>query len=208
MNTILTLDRGSTSADSDAGTSIRAGERDTRAADGGGKRARDDAGGSDEAASPAGLAAPAPDDELSAQPRNDQTWKKVARTTERSIESSGRAKRKAAADAMGRPHKEARAPAGREKRKATAEATERSHKEARASETAKAKRDTKRKRASETAGPVLYVDNGKGGDRSILRTVTVSSLMVDRVVGDQYEWRDRSYRETNGRCGQIFDDGG
>ena len=36
----------------------------------------------------------------------------------------------------------------------------------------------------------------------------VSSLMVDRVVGDQYEWRDRSYRETNGRCGQIFDDGG
>ena len=52
------------------------------------------------------------------------------------------------------------------------------------------------------------MDNGKGGDRSILRTVTVSSLMVDRVVGDQYEWRDRSYREINGRCGQIFDDGG
>ena len=38
-------------------------------------------------------------------------------------------------------------------------------------------------------------DNGKGGDRSILRTITVSSVMVDRVVGDQYEWRDRSYRE-------------
>ena len=54
----------------------------------------------------------------------------------------------------------------------------------------------------------MYVDNGKGGDRSILRAVTVSSLMVDRVVGDQYEWRDRSYTETNGRCGQIFDDGG
>ena len=32
--------------------------------------------------------------------------------------------------------------------------------------------------------------------------------MVDRVVGDQYEWRYRSYRETNDRCGQIFDDGG
>ena len=66
----------------------------------------------------------------------------------------------------------------------------------------------KRKHTSGTERTVVYVDNGKCGDRSILRTVTVSSLMVDRVVGDQYEWRDRSYRETNGRRGQIFDDGG
>ena len=122
-----------------------------------------------------------------------------------------RAKRTAAAAATERPHKKARGPAegsGREKRKATAEATQRSHKEARASETAKAKRDAKRKRESETEIPVVYVDNGKGGDRSLLRTITVSGLMVDRVVGDQYEWRDRSYREISGRRGQIFDDGG
>ena len=55
---------------------------------------------------------------------------------------------------------------------------------------------------------MVYVDNGKGGDRSLLRMITVSGLMVDRVVGDQYEWRDRSYREISGRRGQIFDDGG
>ena len=101
---------------------------------------------------------------------------------------------------------------GREKRKATAEATERSQKEARASETAKERRGAKRKRGSGMKATVIHVDNGKdvgkGGDRSILRTITVSSVMVDRVVGDQYEWRDRSYREFTGRRGQIFDDGG
>ena len=55
---------------------------------------------------------------------------------------------------------------------------------------------------------MIHVDNGKAGDRSILRTITVSSVMVDRVVGDQYEWRDKSYREVTGRRGQIFDDSG
>ena len=85
------------------------------------------------------------------------------------------------AGATEQSNKEARGPAqgsGREKRKATADATERSQKQARAAETAKGKRDAKkRKRASGTERTVVYVDNGKGGERSLLRTVTVSSLM-------------------------------
>ena len=157
---------------------------------------------------------------MTAQPRNDKTKtrKKVVvslaggtvAATEELTEQTGRGKRKMTADADEGPNK-ARAQAagaGRTKRKATAAATERSQKTARVAE---ARREAKRKRKDEPGKPkvtVVYVDNGKGGDKSIIRTVRVSSLMVDRVVGDRYEWRDKSYKETHGRQGQIFDDGG
>ena len=173
--------------DGGGGSGAQAGAREERTRDRGGKRAH---GEVDESATtmttPGPTGAHAANAELSTHMRNPQTLaspinNKVARTGERP---------------------------GREKRKATAEATERSQKEARASETAKERRGAKRKRGSGMRATVIHVDNGKGGDRSILRTITVSSVMVDRVVGDQYEWRDRSYREFTGRRGQIFDDGG
>ena len=105
--------------------------------------------------------------------RVSQAWKKVARTAERSIESPGRAKRKAATEAAERSNKEARGPvegSGREKRKATADATERSQKQARAAETAKGKRDAEKRKRTSRAGRTVVTVRGQWEGRRQVNT--------------------------------------
>jgi len=194
---------GDMSTDEEGGTGTGTSDNGTRADGGSGKRTREEAGSSSAAAQAASAVA-APASGL----RNDKS-RKTAKIAENSGSPDSRGhkentKRKAGPGAEEADAKKAaRGPArdtGRAKRKTTAAATERSRKEARVAAAAQAEKGAKRKRADTGGSTVTYVDNGKGGDRSLLRTVAVSSLMVDRVVGDQYEWRDRSYR--------TFDDGG
>ena len=71
-----------------------------------------------------------------------------------------------------------------------------------------ATQERKRKRAVR----VRYVDSGSRTGGTLARRIAVSTVTVDRIVGDRYEWRDGSYRGKRARRGgdqtEVYDDGG
>ena len=79
------------------------------------------------------------------------------------------------------------------------------------------RRETERLQATVTrkrkaAVWVRYVDGGAKAGGTLARRIAISTVTVDRIVGDKYEWRDDSYRRKRARRGEeqttVFDDGG